>query len=314
MKITPIEIAINDIPGLLTLTEKELLKILLSLGTYTLKECMMEIKKRFPKLTAEKACELIYQQPTKSGGAYSREEAQEALEAAGYSSAECTSALDKYYPMPTEYAAVTDHGSYLSASPRAAYNFGTGDFTLEVWIKTTEAGTVIARKAGPGGYNNGGFLMVINGNGSLKIATDDGMGFYEIRTGATKVMDNQWHHLAGVRRQGELSLYVDFTKLDSHVLTNRHTPLNVNNSNSLTLAFTEQYQEPYRHFQGSMRDIRIWSIVKIYGSQAQYRQTEMTGREEGLVGWWKFKNKDGEDSSTFDNKMKPIGRITYTQI
>lgn len=313
MQTKPIAIAVKEIPGLLTLTEKELLEILLNTG-YSLKECVVELKNNFPKLTAEKMCEIIYQQSAPDGGIYSREEAKEALEAAGYPAAECTNALDKYYPISIEYAAVTDQASYLSAPAHPAYNFGTGDFTLEAWVKTTEPGTVIARKAGPGGYRNGGFLLVINGDGSLKLATDDGTGFYEIRTGAAGVMDNKWHHLAGVRQQGNLSLYVDFTKLDSHILTNRYTPLDVNNSNPLTLAFTEQYQEPYQHLKGSMRDIRVWNIVKIHESVEQYKQTPLTGKEEGLAGWWNFKNKDGEDVSASANKMEPNGRITYTQV
>ena len=115
--------------------------------------------------------------------------------------------------------------AYLSAPSNNIYNFGTGDFTLQCWVKTTASGTVISRKSTGGGSGNGGFLLVIKPNGVIKLATDNGIGFYEINTVATPVCDGNWHFLTGVRQSGNLTIYLDGYPISSTIGSNTSPPI-----------------------------------------------------------------------------------------
>jgi hypothetical protein len=88
--------------------------------------------------------------------------------------------------------------------------------------KTRASGTVISRKATEGGAGNGGFLLVIKPGGLIKLATDNGFGFYEINTVATHISDGNWHFLTGVRQNSQLSVYVDGTLVSSSPKTILH--------------------------------------------------------------------------------------------
>ncbi len=95
------------------------------------------------------------------------------------------------------YALNLKSNAYLSAPSNSVYDFGTGDFTLQCWVKTTASGTVISRKSTQGGAGYGGFLLVIKSDGTIKLATDNGFGFYEIDTVVTDIIDGKWHFLTG---------------------------------------------------------------------------------------------------------------------
>lgn len=201
--------------------------------------------------------------------------------------------------------------SYLSAPNNNAYNFGTGDFTLQCWVKTTATGTVIGRKPTDGGSNNGGFLLVIKAGGSIKLATDNGFGFYEIDTVNTNIADGNWHFLTGVRQSGVLTMYLDGAVVSSSVRNNGTTPLNVNNSLPLWIGAVAQQQEQYNQFTGQLDEVRIWNIAL---SQAQIQANmnqPLTGTEAGLVGYYTFSNQNGNDTSPTHNNASPVGSVTY---
>lgn len=296
---------------LLALTPEELLKSLLE-GGFGLNESVEQVKRKNPSLSAEEMCILIKNQPKMDGGSFSEKDASGALLFVGYQETEVEEAVRKVYPLKARVVQVKNHG-YLWAPHLAAYNFSTGDFTLEAWMKPESAGTLIACKGAPGGYGNGGFLLVYNGNGSFKLATDDGMGFYEVVSSDTLSRDGKWHHILGLRRGGALEIYLDFKKCRVTPGTNRFTPLNVNNSQPLTVAMTNQYQEPFQYYSGLLDEVRVWNMARTYGSREEYDSTLLTGQEKGLCGWWNFDNGDGADGSSAGNAMEIKGDVSFRE-
>lgn len=243
----------------------------------------------------------------------SRTDMYTTLTTAGYSTTDATSAVNTIYGNPSYALNISGSSSYLAAPNNNAYNFGTGDFTLQCWVKTTASGTVISRKGGPGGSGNGGFLLVIKGNGVIKLATDNGFGFYEINTNApTVIRDGNWHFLTAVRQSSQLTIYVDGNPVSSAPRSNINPPINVNNSLSLVIGSTDQWQEEFRQFTGQLDEVRIWNIALSQATIKAQMNTRLQGNEPGLIGYYTFSAQNGNDSSPLRNNANPTGNITYT--
>jgi hypothetical protein len=87
-------------------------------------------------------------------------------------------------------------------------DFGTSDFTISAWIKTTNAlGETIF---GNGGDDGGGIRvrLYVEGNPGVKILVDDDFSKYDPE-GSIAVLDGQWHHIVGMRRRTALRVYID---------------------------------------------------------------------------------------------------------
>ncbi len=87
----------------------------------------------------------------------------------------------------------------------AAFNLGTGDFSVELWYRTTVAGRGDMFNFKAGGVDFGIFAND-NASGSLRGWHN---GFLPGPTAANSVPINAWHHVVYVRLSGVISLYID---------------------------------------------------------------------------------------------------------
>ena len=96
-------------------------------------------------------------------------------------------------------------GDYLGVASSSGFGFGTGAFTLEMWIYSTKsawssgASTLLDFRAG-------------TGNGLLYVQTDGTLGYWNDATNyaCTTVLNlNAWHHLAMTYDGTTLRLFVD---------------------------------------------------------------------------------------------------------
>ena len=90
-------------------------------------------------------------------------------------------------------------GSYVTAPGTTDFVFGTGDFTLECWVKTSTTGKCILDF-----YGGSGWQLFLTAAGYLQWYTTS-----EVKTGAISVTDNAWHHVAVTRVSGVVYLFVD---------------------------------------------------------------------------------------------------------
>lgn len=94
-------------------------------------------------------------------------------------------------------------GDWLQVPPNAAFEFGSGDFTIEFWaylLNTTEQILVCARDVSASIYNN--IIRVKAG----KLGWSNGTAWIET---ANSVPVNTWRHLAAVRYGQNLLLFID---------------------------------------------------------------------------------------------------------
>ncbi|MHC4500734.1 MAG: LamG-like jellyroll fold domain-containing protein, partial [Planctomycetota bacterium] len=86
---------------------------------------------------------------------------------------------------------------YVDCGNPSILDFGTGDFAISAWIKTTDAGgeTVFAK----GGDQSGGIrYRLFVETTAVKILVDDDINKHDPQ-GDIPVLDGQWHHLVGMR-------------------------------------------------------------------------------------------------------------------
>jgi len=110
-------------------------------------------------------------------------------------------------------------GDYLtitSANPSTDFSFGTGDFTLECWVRFTN---VTVQNQAILNFRDNSFANTLsfNPNGAGKIAYTDGVAW---RNTTTTIAVNTWYHVCAVRNSGVIRIYVNGTQEYSQTLTN----------------------------------------------------------------------------------------------
>jgi hypothetical protein len=104
-------------------------------------------------------------------------------------------------------------GDYLSVPASSAYNFGTGDFTIEFWYLRTGTNQSYARyvqSANGDVYVGWGISQNLDTQNQLLVALSSNGSSYDIFTGvAGTLTDLQWNHCALVRSGNNFRFYVN---------------------------------------------------------------------------------------------------------
>lgn len=103
--------------------------------------------------------------------------------------------------------------SYLEYANDAAWQLGTGDFTIEFWINASASGSYNQVVGTEGDTTVAGTWRVGNRFNSLNqvyFARGSGGGFDEFQANVN-VNDGAWHHVAVVRSSGTVTIYADGT-------------------------------------------------------------------------------------------------------
>jgi hypothetical protein len=142
---------------------------------------------------------------------------------------------------PDAPALELDGNDYLSVADSADWDFGTGDFTVETWIKpssSTGGYGIITR----GGVSDVGIRRGTDGHLKLNIG-----GSETINEPWTPV-ENTWYHIAATRSGTECRLFVNGAQLGA-TATSSH---DISSSNELKIG--SYYSS---NFSGYMKDVRI---------------------------------------------------------
>jgi beta-lactamase regulating signal transducer with metallopeptidase domain len=155
---------------------------------------------------------------------------------------------------------------YVDCGNPSILDFGTGDFTISAWIKTTDAGgeTVFAK----GGDQIGGIrYRLFVETTAVKILVDDDINKHDPQ-GDIPVLDGQWHHLVGMRVGDTLRLYIDGVE-DQGVTTHGESTLpatydlsGTSQHNAYIGAVTDHRDGSlYKFFAGTIDDVRIYDLA-----------------------------------------------------
>jgi hypothetical protein len=141
-------------------------------------------------------------------------------------------------------------GDYLTVASDAAFVFGTGDFTIELWIKTTDTvGGLVTKIAG----GSGNWDLVLNVSNVYFQNQYFAVNLYN--RNATTILDNNWHHLAVCRSGTSHRCFFDGVQQGSTVTDSN----NYNGTGDLRIG-----SDGYGDFNGYIDDLRITKGVARY--------------------------------------------------
>ena len=109
---------------------------------------------------------------------------------------------------------------YLSLANNAAFQFGTGDFTVELYYYPTALTGAPANSQGiigmwGGGTGQSSWLLYFNTGNLYWYTSTNGSTQTSILTVASGISINNWYHLAVVRSSGTTTIYVNGTSIGS---------------------------------------------------------------------------------------------------
>ena len=176
--------------------------------------------------------------------------------------------MDDYLP----YSAGTNGGSvylngttdYLQSAANSDFQFGTSDFTVEVWVyfEALPSESLLLTKWNAGGQagTNQWLLFMVDSTPYFIWSTD---GLARSGTGVTgpNLALNSWHHLAAVRNGSSITLYVNgvpgTSESESGSLYGSETEL-------LGIGYRRDNNSGTSRLTGYMSDIRIVKGTAVY--------------------------------------------------
>ena len=185
---------------------------------------------------------------------------------------------DACQPSPPLETALRFNNDYATIPDHPTLAFGEGDFTVELWFKAVATGRFLLDKRAIMAPGEVGFFLQIGPQGEAILAVE----IPEQETSETAIwsapglVDDAWHHVAGVRNGDMIYLYVDGMLSASETLTlamdlTNQAPITVGIRHSLISAFI-----------GELDELRIWSLARTEQQINDWMHVAMRGDESGL--------------------------------
>lgn len=198
------------------------------------------------------------------------------------------------------------NGDYLTAPVDSSFEFGTGDFTVELWanISSLTAGNyqraafVALGYGGVGGsvnttYNGWGLTYT---PGTLLFGRYDGTSY--AYSASVTLSSNTWYHIAVTRSGTSLRLFVNGTQVGSTHTTS--VSFNKVDNNGLHLGYYRSGSGGASHdwYHGYMDDVRITKGVARYTSDFTIPTSEASSSDPYFSSTLFLLNGNGTNGST----------------
>lgn len=151
---------------------------------------------------------------------------------------------------------------------KPAGNFGTSDFTIAYWMKTTSTGGAFLEKRPACNMDSGASWWGIRGTGTfgLEIAGSRMADYTSIST-VTSLDDGAWHHVAWTRQGTTLQVYVDGALNNSKISSG---VANITNNTAMRLGASTCTVDGTQPYRGAVDELRIFnralSSTEIYAT------------------------------------------------
>jgi hypothetical protein len=177
------------------------------------------------------------------------------------------------YDTTNKYINFDGTNDYISIADSASLGMGTSDFTAECWVYPEEYSTngsdLSALIENRTSTSSGGFLLWLAADSKFVFYTsaDDNATQRAVSSLSSAIL-NRWTHVAGVRSNGVLKLYVNGI-LHGTDTGASGSPDNLSPSNSSSILLGTAIDGPggYRNLKGKLDNIRIVKGIALYDKQ-----------------------------------------------
>jgi hypothetical protein len=158
-----------------------------------------------------------------------------------------------YLTDTTENCLTLNGAEYVEIPDSEVLNFGTGDFSIEAWIKTSAQGymRIVDKRDASSGYT-----LNVNTSEIINLELNDGTGNSSY-TATTNISDGDWHHIvASADRDGNVTFYVDGSSDGTADISAKSGSID---STSDLFIGTDAPSGGSSEFDGMLDDVRIYS-------------------------------------------------------
>lgn len=164
----------------------------------------------------------------------------------------------------------------------------TNEVTVEAWVKTTTTKLQLVTAKYDRDAEHG-YQLVMN-NGKAAFSGRDGSGDYRNSGYSSRIInDNQWHHLAGVSKDGVWQIYVDGI-LESQSITNYK---NVDLRSNAPFTIGNYFLVNNDYFQGQVDELKIWKRGLTEDEIRQNVCQKVSPTAKDLVAYFKLDEGSG---------------------
>lgn len=164
------------------------------------------------------------------------------------------------------------------------------DFTVEMWVYYSGDGAGTFIEKWDVGGTTGGFRGLIDESGRVAFEMSDGTGTVRV-TETAALGKNAWHHIAFTAdRDGLGTIHIDGEVGESAAIHSLSDAAFADTD----LLFGDSALASMNGFEGGLDEIRLWKTLRAAGEIAADRDTQLSGAEAGLEGYWRFDDVGGD--------------------
>jgi hypothetical protein len=181
-------------------------------------------------------------------------------------------------------------------------NFGTTDFTISAWIRTTEpVAPILSKNVALGMWTPQGKTFFLR-DGKPSFA----FGNLGVAAADIVVNDGQWHHVV-VAGRDPLDFYVDGTYAKTAGIPRaRDIPPDAAEHNLSVGWCSWNYPAENKGFEGNMDELRVYNR-RLSADEVKALNADPKVAQSGLTGWWPFDNGAVDVSGNFnDGKLTNV--------
>ncbi len=200
----------------------------------------------------------------------------------------------------TAYRAISLDGSddAIVVRDSTAFDFGTGDFTIEAWINSNDLTTTHGIISDFNNSAAGSMRLMTTPTGEL--AASIGSDVYDLKSPEGTLTLNKWDHIALTRAADSAFLYLNGSRVAA---TSGLVARSLNSDVNMTIG--KQASGTGFNFKGQIDEVRIWNVAVSEEDLLARYYTQLNGDEAGLLAYYQMNHTSG---TSIANKItKRIG-------
>ena len=197
-----------------------------------------------------------------------------------------TVSIEYAFDMVSAYALEFDgQDDYVVTNEPYPFINETGQFSTSAWVNVNQhAVSVDTWNSVVGRGHAGPYRVVVITDGQVRCTWD---GASRVNLYSDPIAENEWTHIVVQGDGSALQMYIDGVLADETDIT----PAPQDSPNFAIGTYPDNLGQ--RVMDGIIDDVRVWTRPLTEAEIQAAMEEELSGREEGLVGYWRFDEGEG---------------------